>query len=71
MPVFGLILTDVLINHSGLDMNILITALSGVLIGILLHISTTILFETSDGHHFNLTKLLVVVFGILMAALTL
>jgi hypothetical protein len=71
MPVFGLLLTDVLINHSGIDMNILITALSGVLIGILLHISTTILFETSDGHHFNLTKLLVVVFGILMAALTL
>lgn len=71
MPVFGLILTDVLINHSGLDMNLLITALSGVLIGILLHISTTILFETSDGHHFNLTKLLVVVSGILMAALTL
>ncbi len=71
MPVFGLLLSDALLHHSGLDMNLMITGLSGVLIGILLHISTTILFETSDGHHFNLSKLLVVIFGILMAALTL
>lgn len=71
MPVAGLVLSDMLLHHSGVDMNALITGLSGVLIGILLHISTTILFETSDGHHFNLTKLLVVIGGILMAALTL
>ncbi|MDG2245809.1 MAG: ZIP family metal transporter [Flavobacteriales bacterium] len=71
MPVAGLLLSDLLLHHSGVDMNMLITGLSGVLIGILLHISTTILFETSDGHHFNLTKLLVVIAGILMAALTL
>ena len=71
MPVAGLLLSDLLLHHSGVDMNMLITGLSGVLIGILLHISTTILFETSDGHHFNLTKLLVVIAGILMAVLTL
>lgn len=42
----------------------------GVLIGILLHISTTILFESSDGHRFNLLKLIVIVVGIVLSALT-
>lgn len=42
----------------------------GVLIGILLHISTTILFESSDGHRFNFLKLIVIVAGIMLSALT-
>lgn len=42
-------------------------ALNGVLVGILLHISTTILFETSDGHNFNARKLLTVLGGLLLA----
>lgn len=44
-------------------------ALNGVLVGILLHISTTILFETADGHDFNARKLLTVLGGLLMAML--
>ena len=39
-------------------------ALNGVLVGILLHISTTILFETADGHDFNGRKLLTVLAGL-------
>lgn len=39
----------------------LLTALA---IGVLFHISTIILFETSQGHAFNLRKLLVIVLGI-------
>lgn len=35
--------------------------ISALVIGIFLHISTTILFESSEGHKFNLTKLLVIV----------
>lgn len=36
----------------------------GVVIGIFLHISTTILFESTEDHSFNLKKLLVVLAGI-------
>ena len=38
-----------------------------VVIGIFLHISTTILFESSSDHRFNLYKLLVIVLGALLA----
>lgn len=34
-----------------------------IVIGIFLHISTTILFETGDEHHFNLKKLISIVLG--------
>lgn len=40
------------------------TAVQGLVIGVFLHISTTILFESSDGHSFNLRKLLVIILGI-------
>lgn len=36
-------------------------------VGMLLHISTTILFEASDGHKFNLLKLSAIIIGILLA----
>ncbi|MCX2681531.1 ZIP family metal transporter [Galbibacter sp. EGI 63066] len=41
--------------------------ISAIVIGIFLHISTVILFESSEGHKFNLRKLLVIVFGIIIA----
>ncbi|WP_411895570.1 ZIP family metal transporter [Winogradskyella sp. A2] len=41
--------------------------ISAVAIGIFLHISTTILFETGEGHKFNLSKLLAIVLGVLIA----
>jgi hypothetical protein len=71
MPVFGMLLSDQLLHLPGIDAAALLTALSGVLIGILLHISTTMLFETSDGHRFNLTKMLTILSGLLLAAVTL
>lgn len=36
-------------------------------VGIFLHISTTILFETGDGHKFNLKKVLIIIVGFLAA----
>ena len=39
------------------------TELSGVVIGIFLHISTVILFENAEGHRFNLLKFLTVFIG--------
>lgn len=49
---------------------ITIGALNGLLVGILLHIATTILFETADGHEFNGRKLLIVLLGLAMSLLT-
>ncbi|UNZ00481.1 ZIP family metal transporter [Zhouia spongiae] len=40
---------------------------SAIVIGIFLHISTTILFESSEGHKFNASKLFVIIMGILTA----
>jgi zinc transporter ZupT len=45
-------------------------ALNGLLVGILLHIATTILFETSDGHHFNGRKFLTIIMGLVLSLLT-
>ncbi|UGU14493.1 ZIP family metal transporter [Sinomicrobium kalidii] len=41
--------------------------ISALIIGIFLHISTIILFESSEGHKFNFTKLAVIITGILIA----
>ena len=38
--------------------------ISAFVIGILFHISSTIIFESSEGHKFNLTKLLAIILGI-------
>ncbi len=40
-----------------------------LVIGVFLHVSTTILFEASKNHSFNASKLLVIIFGILLAYL--
>ena len=41
--------------------------INAMVIGVLLHISTIILFESSEGHKFNLRKLTVILFGIIIA----
>lgn len=41
----------------------------GMVIGIFLHISTTILFESSENHRFNLLKFVVILLGAATAAL--
>lgn len=42
-------------------------SLNAVVIGVFLHISTVILFESSEGHKFNLRKLIVIILGISIA----
>jgi len=39
--------------------------LTALAIGIFLHISTTIIFESSEGHKFNLTKLIIISIGLM------
>lgn len=41
--------------------------ITAVVIGILFHISTTIIFESSEGHKFNIAKVSMIVFGIALA----
>ncbi len=40
---------------------------TAVIIGVFLHISTAILFESSDNHHFNLKKFMAILLGFLVA----
>jgi len=44
-----------------------VSNINALVIGIFLHISTVILFESSEGHKFNLRKLVVIAVGILVA----
>lgn len=41
--------------------------ITAVVIGILFHISSTIIFESSEGHKFNIAKVSMIVFGIVLA----
>ncbi|MBQ0735499.1 ZIP family metal transporter [Aquimarina celericrescens] len=43
--------------------------ITAIVIGIFLHVSTTILFESNAGHKFNVTKLMVVLFATVTAYL--
>ncbi len=45
------------------------TEISAVVIGIFLHVSTTILFESSKNHKFHLSKMSAVIIGIVIAYL--
>lgn len=41
--------------------------INAIVIGIFFHISTTILFESSDGHKFNLSKFIAIILGVVVA----
>ena len=43
------------------------TEITAVVIGILFHISSTIIFESSEGHKFNIAKISMIVLGIAIA----
>lgn len=62
MTPLGMLLSDFWLTNVALQ-----KYFSALVIGIFLHISTTILFETTEGHKFNLAKMIVVLFGFLLA----
>jgi zinc transporter ZupT len=45
--------------------------LIAIAVGVFLHISTTILFETSENHKFNIKKYTIIILGLIAAVLTL
>lgn len=51
------------------DLQNYITEITAVVIGILFHISSTIIFESSEGHKFNIAKVSMIILGILTAIL--
>ena len=63
MSPLGAATHDLLLS-SGMNLDNFIPMVTGVLIGILMHVATTVIFESSDGHHFNLSKLIVILLGI-------
>ena len=68
-PLLGMLFYDVLLHSDSAISAVLPQYAGGLLIGILLHISITILFETGDGHRFNRNKMLVTIAGLAMAFL--
>tara|TARA_B110000046_G_scaffold137091_1_gene143319 strand:- start:1308 stop:1982 length:675 start_codon:yes stop_codon:yes gene_type:complete len=44
-----------------------IYSINAVVIGMFFHISTIILFESSEGHHFNLNKILMIIGAVVLA----
>lgn len=48
-------------------LNAYYTEITAVVIGILFHISSTIIFESSEGHKFNIAKISMIVLGFAMA----
>ena len=52
-----------------IDVSVMAKYIEPFVVGILFHISTTILFESSEGHNFNLQKFIAILVGIGIAAL--
>lgn len=49
------------------DLGIDVHMILAVVVGMFLHISTTIIFETSENHKFNLLKLMSIIIGVILA----
>ncbi|WP_207427230.1 ZIP family metal transporter [Pedobacter sp. SYSU D00535] len=69
MSPLGYLLSDAIGKGSIGSIDDYFDRIMGVVIGIFLHISTTILFESSVDHHYNLKKLIAVLSGVAIALL--
>lgn len=63
MTPLGGVVKETLLNYESIT-----TIIDAIVVGILLHISTTILFESSAGHVFNFRKFIAILTGIVVAA---
>jgi zinc transporter ZupT len=62
MTPFGTLVSD-----SFPFLNDYYTEITAIVIGILFHISSTIIFESSEGHKFNIAKISMIILGIVLA----
>ena len=60
---FGISIVDV-------DIATYYQIIMAIVVGIFMHVSTTILFESDKHHHFNLKKMAVIMFGVVLAILS-
>ena len=67
MTPLGSILSNVIHLLSSTSIGVYFNYIMAVVIGIFLHVSTSILFETEENHRYNLQKFVTVCFGILVA----
>ena len=68
MTPLGSALSNLLPFTSEIVMQHFFTYIMAVVIGIFLHVSTSILFEAEENHQYNVQKFLVICFGIVVAA---
>jgi hypothetical protein len=61
----------VLLSNKIMFFELYSSEITAVIIGVFLHISTIILFESSENHNFNLHKFLAIIAGILLTIFTL
>jgi len=72
LAVFGLMSPlGVLLSEEIMLFEKYIMEITAVIIGVFLHISTVILFESSENHKFNLKKFLAIIAGVLLTVFTL
>jgi zinc and cadmium transporter len=69
MSPLGSIVSNLIPFASSGSMQHFFTYSLAVVIGIFLHVSTAILFETGDNHRYNIQKFVTVCFGILIACI--
>lgn len=67
MTPLGSVVSNTIHFLSGAAIGIYFNYIMAVVIGIFLHVSTSILFETEENHQYNLQKFATVCFGILVA----
>jgi zinc and cadmium transporter len=67
MTPLGSIISRLIHFGTVASMTVFYTYIMAIVVGIFLHVSTSILFETGENHQYNLKKFLVVCFGILVA----
>ncbi len=67
MAPFGALISNIISDNLIADLSLYFDKMMGIVVGIFLHISTTILFESSENHRFNLYKFAVISIGALLA----
>ena len=70
MAPAGALSSNILSTNIITNISVYFDKIMAVVIGIFLHISTTILFESSKDHRFNLYKMLIILLGAGLALLT-
>ena len=71
MAPLGMLLSEYIISKAFIQqIELYMLLISGLVIGVLLHIGTTILFESSEGHSYNASKLAVIILGFCLALVT-